>query len=690
MVKTTRRKLYHGYETRLETYNGAKLQGSKPRSRKVSWPHARPTASQLAKAGFYFTPASTEFGGDLVTCYMCGSGIDGWEPEDDPLKVHSENCTSCPLACIQSKPWESGLEHDPFSELVLSSRLQTYYQPMSTEELEEVIVNSTVEISGSVSPSKSALLSASTLQLMGTSVWPHDGKKGWTPTSERMARAGFFYSPNQTGEDYGLCPYCNLGLDGWEPNDDPMLEHQRRSPGCMFFRFLPASDIPKAVAENSSIELSDSDAGNDSSVSVTSTTSQGKKARKRTSKRTSTNSDHSDSGMSTTSTTKVKRKRGRPPKNSLIESTSAADAKEKKKARLSAFEDDGLLFADAKGKATTSTSENMFSPLISQSRQVSPPRSSVLDKISKFEGFAQTTEPTKASKQIKSSTSSSISKSSEKSDVTDSSKTTSSKKIEMENDFDGSDEDSLLPMRSPETRSVKSSKILSKSKAQATSKPKLQPKSPASVDASPLISHPAPLSPWLPKPQSPPQIFQDAEEEISEMENSTKVDLPALQFSLNKVLPAPPKMPLHDSAPQVRNATPPPISYIGDEPALAKPSNTPVKQISPQPASPPNSHQHTSHTGWVAIDTDMVFDLLEMAGDHAGGQLAGTSGSGTASTQDPIVGEQHLDKTVKEWIESVAIEGEQRLKAKCEALIAILEQESKLAVSALESLPVQK
>lgn len=690
MVKTTRRKLYHGYETRLETYNGAKLQGSKPRSRKVSWPHARPTAAQLAKAGFYFTPAPTEFGGDLVTCYMCGSGIDGWEPEDDPIKVHSENCTSCPLAIIQSKPWESDEEHDPFSELVLSSRLQTYYQPMTTEELEEVIVNSTAEISENASPSKAALLSVSTLQLMGTSVWPHDSKKGWTPTSERMARAGFFYSPNQTGEDYGLCPYCNLGLDGWEPNDDPMLEHQRRSPGCIFFRSLPVSEIPKTAAEHSTIEFSDSDAGNDSSASVTSTTSQRKKARKRTSKRTSTNSDYSDSGMSTTSTTKVKRKRGRPPKNSVIESSSAADTKEKKKARLSAFEDDGLLFADAKSKANTTTSENLLSPSILRSGQVSSSKSSVLDKISKFEGFAQTTEPVKVSKQIKVSTSSSKSKLFKNSDVSDSTKTRSFKDIEMEHHFDSSDEDSLLPMKSPEPRPVKSSKISSKSKAQDTSKPKLQPKSPVSVEASPLISHPAPASPWLSKPQSPPQIFQDAEEEMSEVETSTKVKPPARQVPLNKALPAPPKMPLHDSSPQVRNATPPPVSYIGDEPALPKPSNTPVKQISPQLASPPNPHQHASHTGWAAIDTDMVFDLLESAGDDGGRLLTGISDSATASSHDPIVGEQHLDKTVKEWIDSVAIEGEQRLKAKCEALIAILEQESKLAISALEALPVRR
>jgi len=36
-----------------------------------------------------------------------------------------------------------------------------------------------------------------------------------------MARAGFFYTPNDDSEDMVHCPYCQIGLDGWEPKDDP-------------------------------------------------------------------------------------------------------------------------------------------------------------------------------------------------------------------------------------------------------------------------------------------------------------------------------------------------------------------------------------------------------------------------------------------------------------------------------------
>jgi len=37
-----------------------------------------------------------------------------------------------------------------------------------------------------------------------------------------MARAGFYYTPTDDSEDMVNCPYCLIGLDGWEPKDDPL------------------------------------------------------------------------------------------------------------------------------------------------------------------------------------------------------------------------------------------------------------------------------------------------------------------------------------------------------------------------------------------------------------------------------------------------------------------------------------
>lgn len=52
-----------------------------------------------------------------------------------------------------------------------------------------------------------------------------------------MAKAGFHYSPSEESTDAVECIYCGLGLDGWEPKDDPLAEHERRAQGlnCAFF-----------------------------------------------------------------------------------------------------------------------------------------------------------------------------------------------------------------------------------------------------------------------------------------------------------------------------------------------------------------------------------------------------------------------------------------------------------------------
>jgi len=50
-----------------------------------------------------------------------------------------------------------------------------------------------------------------------------------------MANAGFIFAPTDDNPDNCQCPYCNIALDGWEAWDDPVHEHQRRTPTCPFF-----------------------------------------------------------------------------------------------------------------------------------------------------------------------------------------------------------------------------------------------------------------------------------------------------------------------------------------------------------------------------------------------------------------------------------------------------------------------
>lgn len=55
--------------------------------------------------------------------------------------------------------------------------------------------------------------------------------------NEQMADAGWHYAPSKESNDFAICAYCELSLDGWEATDNPMEEHQRRSPSCIFFNW---------------------------------------------------------------------------------------------------------------------------------------------------------------------------------------------------------------------------------------------------------------------------------------------------------------------------------------------------------------------------------------------------------------------------------------------------------------------
>ncbi|KAK5894618.1 hypothetical protein CesoFtcFv8_011292 [Champsocephalus esox] len=53
-------------------------------------------------------------------------------------------------------------------------------------------------------------------------------------TPEKMAKAGFVHCPSENEPDVVCCFFCLIELEGWEPDDDPMSEHLKRSPNCGF------------------------------------------------------------------------------------------------------------------------------------------------------------------------------------------------------------------------------------------------------------------------------------------------------------------------------------------------------------------------------------------------------------------------------------------------------------------------
>ncbi|XP_004558808.3 baculoviral IAP repeat-containing protein 5b [Maylandia zebra] len=57
--------------------------------------------------------------------------------------------------------------------------------------------------------------------------WPFREDCNCTP--EKMAKAGFVHCPSENEPDVACCFFCLLELEGWEPDDDPWSEHERRS-----------------------------------------------------------------------------------------------------------------------------------------------------------------------------------------------------------------------------------------------------------------------------------------------------------------------------------------------------------------------------------------------------------------------------------------------------------------------------
>ncbi|GMK57232.1 hypothetical protein CspeluHIS016_0400660 [Cutaneotrichosporon spelunceum] len=59
------------------------------------WPHAKPSALELARAGFICTPSKVS--PDGTTCPLCKYEVVEWEEDDDPLAIHKRKEPDCPF-----------------------------------------------------------------------------------------------------------------------------------------------------------------------------------------------------------------------------------------------------------------------------------------------------------------------------------------------------------------------------------------------------------------------------------------------------------------------------------------------------------------------------------------------------------------------------------------------------------------
>ncbi|OWB68290.1 hypothetical protein B5S30_g3666 [[Candida] boidinii] len=232
------------YNTRLSTFKIGVIIQKKSASKKKTttshfyWTKETPSCEELSKNGFFFTP-SDEYP-DCITCIYCNEKIhdldtkqnNNTEIMDDgtlesPILRHIKTSANCSFAKLLvtkflkthsiSFDWESyPILNNPFSKDSINMRLDTFKR-----------FN-----------------------------WPYDSETNSNnlPKSDKLAKAGFYYDPhkstsshNNRPDDTVTCVYCNVSLQDWEEDDDPMAEHKNISPHCYLYQYDTKSKMKNQV-----------------------------------------------------------------------------------------------------------------------------------------------------------------------------------------------------------------------------------------------------------------------------------------------------------------------------------------------------------------------------------------------------------------------------------------------------------
>ncbi|KAI9189335.1 hypothetical protein H9P43_000766 [Blastocladiella emersonii ATCC 22665] len=160
----------------------------------------------MAKAGFFYCPEPDDH--CAVRCFLCEKSLNGWDPDDDPFAEHFSHASYCAYARAVCLP-TSLAARDPENPVFhVADDYSTFPMSKDMEQAREGTF---------------------------TGRWPHQGKRKFFATKNRMAKAGFFFDPLALGDDGATCIYCGVSLNGWSPDDNPLIEHKKRQPDCPFF-----------------------------------------------------------------------------------------------------------------------------------------------------------------------------------------------------------------------------------------------------------------------------------------------------------------------------------------------------------------------------------------------------------------------------------------------------------------------
>ncbi|XP_052233287.1 baculoviral IAP repeat-containing protein 7-like [Dreissena polymorpha] len=190
----------------------------------ANWPsYTQQQAARLIIFGFYYTGQA-----DLVRCFQCGIGLKDWSPGDEPLFEHVRHSPNCPF----------------LQQLLGDELLGTYRDNLAeAQQRNETATSHGLNIQA---PQTRARMMrhpdrATMRQRLDTFTgWPHTN--GQPP--QRLAEAGLFYTGTN---DLCRCFTCDGGLQRWDKDDDPWLEHARWFPHCSYVREVKGQDYINLV-----------------------------------------------------------------------------------------------------------------------------------------------------------------------------------------------------------------------------------------------------------------------------------------------------------------------------------------------------------------------------------------------------------------------------------------------------------
>lgn len=695
---------YYTHEGRVASFRPTQQVGRRnstakgKASKTCSWPHEQLDPDKFANAGFYFAP-TPEYP-DNTVCFLCYKNMGGWEEDDDPFVEHlrlSPHCGWALVAGIEMGLGDYALD-DPTGTEMVNARKATFGDR-----------------------------------------WPHDGKRGWKCKTKQLADAGWKHTPTAESDDMATCTYCELALDGWEPKDDPLQEHFRRSPHCPFF--VLKKQYKEAAAAK---KRGRGKAARSSKASRVSTQSVATVASDVTSL-LEHSVDHDDSVLTTTSImtqggTKrprgrkatAKGKRSRPKKEEVVEvledppeDTQLENHEEPlpteaevvvpkpargRKRKSDTIEDSVLSTVEAPAPKKRAARGNrvskqnvdhaMFDPkppeidhaeIEAELKELQANMEAKQEQIIQVPKKARQAGTRKVSKQT--------------------TKRSKAKAPVEPEPIAVPDVDELADGEDGSILSNTSTIVRTSLSATTTTVPKKRGRPSKQSLAMQAASQPEPVTQPGPAPEARVEHTDRVELEpalpITQKVAASKVPKKISFSSRDKSLPPPPpeSPDLHLQPPSTPKAmmSPAPAapspsqspqsSDAENQPPSSKPSNTSRSAriaLAPVPATPVRSSpskQNSNIIGglestdaWTAVDIENVFEELEKDRAKAGAQLI-RSGADLTSPEKRM--------TVKEWIYYNAGEAEKQLQSQCEGIVTAFEREGNRAMKALEGVIVE-